>query len=43
MVLPSNLQEERDKEATVPLCVEQAIVTLYVESEPERPQRGLRG
>ena len=31
MVLPSNLQEERDKESLVPLCVEEAIVTLYVE------------
>ena len=25
------LQEERDKESLVPLCVEEAIVTLYVE------------
>ena len=40
--LPSNLQEERDKESLVPLCVEEAIVTLYAESEPDT-QRGPRG
>ena len=40
--LPSHLQEERDKESLVPLCVEDAIGTLYVESEPDT-QRGPRG